>query len=138
MAVECITDRFDQRGYAVFRNLEDLVLKTCKGELAEEELKSVCGFYGADIDKGQLQCQIPLLKELTRPSIEDGSEELSISYVAQILRGLAQRVAFSQVFVVMNLLLVLPATNATSERSFSALRRVKNISTLNYVTEEIK
>ena len=33
--------------------------------------------------------------------------------------------AFSQVFVIMNLLLVLPATNATSECSFSALRRVK-------------
>ena len=32
---------------------------------------------------------------------------------------------FTEVVTVVNLLLVMPATNATSERSFSALRRVK-------------
>ena len=57
----------------------------------------------------------------------DCDRDLSISYVVKVLSELscAQRVAFSQVFIVMNLLLVLPATNATSEWSFSALRRVK-------------
>ena len=33
--------------------------------------------------------------------------------------------AFSQIFVIAKLLLVMPATNACSERSFSALRRLK-------------
>ena len=66
------------------------MLKTCKRELAEEELKSVCAFYGDDIVKLQLQCQLPLLKKLTKPSIKDGSEELSISFVAQGL-STAQR-----------------------------------------------
>ena len=37
----------------------------------------------------------------------------------------AERSTFSGVWKVLKLLLVLPATNATSERSFSALRRVK-------------
>ena len=37
----------------------------------------------------------------------------------------AQRVAYSNVWIVLKLLLVMPATNATSERSFSALRRIK-------------
>ena len=32
----------------------------------------------------------------------------------------------SQVVIAMKLLLIMPATNATSERSFSALRRDKN------------
>ena len=45
----------------------------------------------------------------------------------KVLSGLsvAERAAFSGVLNVVKLLLVLPATNATSERSFSALRRVK-------------
>ena len=53
---------------------------------------------------------------LTIPAITQFLSELSI----------AEQSAFSQVWMVMKLLLVMPATNATSERSFSALRRVKN------------
>ena len=34
-----------------------------------------------------------------------------------------QRVAYSNAWIVLKLLLVMPPTNATSERSFSALRR---------------
>ena len=37
----------------------------------------------------------------------------------------AEKVAFSGVLTAVKLLLVMPATNATSERSFSAIRRVK-------------
>ena len=36
-----------------------------------------------------------------------------------------QKGAFSQVFIVMKPLLVMPATDACSERSFSTLRRLK-------------
>ena len=37
----------------------------------------------------------------------------------------AERRLLSQVVLLMKLILVMPATNATSERSFSALRRIK-------------
>ena len=37
----------------------------------------------------------------------------------------AQRTAYSNVWILLKLLLVMPATNATSECSFSALRRIK-------------
>ena len=36
-----------------------------------------------------------------------------------------QRALFSEVITVLKLILVMPATNASSERSFSALRRIK-------------
>ena len=36
-----------------------------------------------------------------------------------------QRIFFSEVCTVLQLILVMPATNASSERSFSALRRLK-------------
>ena len=127
LAVDCISDRFDQRGYGVLRNLEDLILKTCRGQPVQEEFEFVCNFYASDIEKQMLGSQLPLLNTLVKHDLPDSDKELSIPYVSKVLSGLscAQRVAFSQVMEVMNLLLVLPATNATSERSFSTLRRVK-------------
>ena len=38
----------------------------------------------------------------------------------------AEKSLLSEVILVMKLILVMPATNASSERSFSALRRVKS------------
>ena len=38
----------------------------------------------------------------------------------------AQRTIYSQVLVILKIILVMPATNATSERSFSVLRIIKN------------
>ena len=58
----------------------------------------------------------PKLGEVTIPAITQQLSQLST----------AEQSAFSQVWILMKLLLVMPATNATSERSFSALRRVKN------------
>ena len=45
------------------------------------------------------------------------------SYLQQITPG--ERSLLSQVVLLMKLILVMPATNSTSERSFSALRRIK-------------
>ena len=44
-------------------------------------------------------------------------------YLASLSNG--QRSLLSQVCIVLKLILIMPASNATSERSFSALRRVK-------------
>ena len=122
-----ITDRFDQPGYKVHRNIEGLILKACQGKQCEEELDFVCTHYKDDVNKYQLQSQLPLLQLLVNDKLRSEENELSIRFIANTLSELstAQRGAFSQVFVVMKLLLVMPATNTTSERSFSALRRVK-------------
>ena len=68
-----------------------------------------------------------VLHSLVSEKLQSGENELTIPFVITTLSELstAQRVCFSQVFVLAKLLLVMPATNASSERSFSALRRVK-------------
>ena len=45
------------------------------------------------------------------------------SYLLNLSTG--QRLIFNEVISVMKLILVMPATNACSERSFSAMRRLK-------------
>ena len=122
-AIEAIRDRFDQPGYSTYQHLEELVLKACKGEVYDSELEFVCSFYKGDSSKDQLETQLPLLQHLCRGT----PSEITISDVIRTLSGLqsAERVAISAVWRVMKLLVVMPATNASSERSFSALRRIK-------------
>ena len=48
LAVEGIANRFDQRGYGIFQNLEELILKVCKDQPFEEELGFICSFYKDD------------------------------------------------------------------------------------------
>lgn len=52
---------------------------------------------------------------------------MTIQDIVDILREMkpASRSMYSEIVTLLNLILVMPATNATSERSFSALRRVK-------------
>ena len=120
--IEAITNRFDQPGYRVYQNLEELIVKACKGDPYSNELDQVCSFYGSDLSKDQLEVQLPLLQRLCG---ED--KDFSIQNIVKILSELSssQRLAISSVWTAIKLLLVMPATNATSERSFSALRRIK-------------
>lgn len=50
MIVMCITDRFDQPGYKVYSEVEQLLLKACKEAEFDSELKSVCSFYKDDFN----------------------------------------------------------------------------------------
>ena len=127
LVIEAITERFDQPGYGIYSNLENLILKACKGHDYTMELCIACEFYGDDLDKLQLSTQLLLLVALINDAQKSDEKELIIHNIVEILCKLisAQKCAFTQVFIVMKLLLVMPATNACSERSFSALRRLK-------------
>ena len=123
-----ITQRFDQPGYKVYQNLEALVLKVCRGEKYNKHLDFVCKFYGEDFDKDLLKTQLPLLYALVTKEDQCKDSDLTIHNVVKVLANLSigQQVALSQIFILMKLLLVMPATNATSQRSFSALQRIKS------------
>ena len=121
LIVQSIKDRFDQPGYKVYRSLEDLVLKAANKLDFSEELASVKDVYGTDLDESTLQVQLQILganipeKMITIFDVR--------SYLQKITPG--ERSLLSQVVLLMKMILVMPATNATSEQSFSALRRIK-------------
>lgn len=83
--------------------------------------------YKDDLSRQELDSQLPLLKPLCEVVFKELGENFSFHDTVKVLSGLsvAERAEFSGVLKVLKLLLVLPATNVTSERSFSALRRVK-------------
>ena len=123
--IMCITDRFDQPGYRVYSEVEQLLLKACKQENFESELKSVCSFYRDDFNPPLLCSQ---LHTFGVDFSKEGTRNVTILDVRDYFVSLscAQRVLLSQVSRLLQLLIIMPATNATSERSFSALRRVKS------------
>ena len=127
LVVSSIQDRFDQPGYATYRNVEEILLKAAHAMEYETELTAVIQFYGSDLERSQLQTQLQSLTVHFDGYDTSKRSTISLNEILEYLRSLseAQRAYYSQVVILTKLLLVMPASNATSERSFSALRRVK-------------
>ena len=127
LVVEGIKDRFDPPGYQIYQNLEDLLLKACRGQDFEAELDFVCDFYAKDVKKLDLQTQLPLLRAMMIELHASDTSKLTLKDIVKSVQDTSevQKVSLCHVWVIFKLLLVMPATNASSERSFSALKRVK-------------
>ena len=124
LIIACINDRFNQTGYQTYRNVQDLLLKAARGEDYKTHFDFVTHFYGSDFNPQLLSTQ---LQVLSTNLIVDPASNIVLSDVIEFFRTLtpAKQDLLSEVCVLLRLLLVMPASNAVSERSFSALRRVK-------------
>lgn len=129
LVVNCVKDRFDQPGYQVYRHLEDVLLKSVRGDKTyTEDLDFVIKFYCDDLDQTSLSSQLETFTSFARNSLNNSSTSVvSISYLVKLVSEMppATKCLFSEIVTLLRLILVMPATNATSERTFSALRRVK-------------
>ncbi|KAL5487102.1 hypothetical protein EMCRGX_G019661 [Ephydatia muelleri] len=127
LAVMSIRSRFDQKGFKTFFNVEQLFFKACKGQNYEEELDFVCNFFTNDFNKIELAAELLTLRTLYGTEIA-ADEKPSVNSIKTALLALntMQRKLLGAVVRLFQLLVTLPATNATSERSFSALRRIKS------------
>ena len=126
LVINCVQNRFDQPGYKVLRNVEELLLKSVRSDFEDysEEFTFVTEFYAKDIDKDSLKVQLETLKTYFE---NQTSAKVKLSDIFGYMRELApaMRSIYSEIVTLVRILLVIPASNATSERTFSALRRVK-------------
>ena len=128
--VQAVSDRFDQPGYRVYQNMQELLLMACKGHTYQDQLEAVLNIYKDDLSQLELEAHLPLLKPLYKDVCKELPNNFSVDSIVHVLSELTvAESAFSGVWKLLKLLLVLPATNATSERSFSALRRLKTYAT---------
>ncbi len=58
LAVNCIQDRFQQAGYIVYKNLEQLLLKASINSDFSAEFTFVTSFYGEDLQAESLRAQL--------------------------------------------------------------------------------
>jgi len=114
----CIKERFEQESYCIYSKLEQLILKGDQGDESDE----LFDLYHDDFNRDTLQVQLSTFH--ANYSIK---EETGIHGVLEIVRSMsvAERNLVSELVKVIRTVLVAPATNSISERSFSAMRRVK-------------
>ena len=122
LCIAMIKDHFEQPGYAVYRNLEEVLVMAANGNPHEEQLKAIHDFYGDDIDFSLVSVQLQSLS-----SFFAGREGITLADCVAEIRSMTttQRSFISEMCSLIHLVLVMPATNAASERSFSAMRRLK-------------
>ena len=119
-----IEDRFNQPGYLTYKNLEELLIKAANQKDYHTELQKVVSFYGSDFDEYELSAQL----EIFSSSFPTPGETITLKEVISFLRSLSvgQRAFYKQVCKIAKLVLVMPATNAASEGSFSTMKRIKS------------
>lgn len=110
-----IKNRFEQEGYQMYSKLEQLLQKKCC-------VDEVLDFYGDDFIRDDLLAQLDNFH--ANHSVDSSATIHDFVLVVQTMsRG---EKALLEVVKLVCLILVLPSTNAVSERSFSAMRRTKN------------
>jgi hypothetical protein len=99
--------------------MERVVIAACKKESFADEVEELCNAYD-EFHKSKLIMQLAMLPDLcpATTTVSAVIEQFRVKSVE--VRGL-----FDQLQLLMELLLVVPASSATAERSFSALRRLK-------------
>ena len=117
-------DRFNQPGYCMYRNLEELLVHAANQKDYSRQLDEVVSFYTDDVQPQLLRAQLQIFA--SHFASADGS--VSLRDCLSFLRELSDehREFYSELCTIVRLLLVVPATNAISERSFSAMRRIKS------------
>ena len=89
---------------------------------SQEELQKVSDFYGSDFDKGQLEAQLLVFKSKFK---ELKKEKVVLKDIIDFMSKPGHFAILSEISTVLKLILVLPATDAPSERVFSSLKRIK-------------
>ena len=87
MAVTSIQDRFDQPGYATYKNLESLLFKLANQTDYSAELQEVVSFYGDDINEVDLTTQLQILSTKFAKDLQS-DKPYTLKMVLSFLRNL--------------------------------------------------
>ena len=106
--------------------VEDIILSSANNATKTDTdhdgcITTICNHFGSDLDRRKLCLNLEMLNELMDSKV---AERLS-DVTDQITRLGPARRLYSEVSNLIVLLLVIPASSATAERSFSCLRRLK-------------
>ena len=115
----CLKDRFDQPDFEMYACLEQLLLNAINEKPFQEEFDKVTKFYKGDFDNEILKVQLRTL-----PVVLEATETIANFYdIRKEMKKLKQsrKALISEVVKLVKLIIVMPATNAVSERSFSAM-----------------
>jgi hypothetical protein len=124
--LETMRRRLQQNNLQLYATVEDTILSAANGQISQEvlsnRLTTICAHFKDDIDSNRLRVNFEMIQDLMN---QKEAKTLADVTEALMTLGPAQRL-YSELVKLIVLLLVIPATSATAERSFSGLRRLKN------------
>ena len=127
LVINCVKARFHQPGYQLYRHSEGLLLNAANGESFEEDLHKVTDFCQDDFSPELLRSRLECLNTSFKRT-KEGKCRVEMKMIIKHVKSNSsvERTFYSKVTKLLKLILVMPPTNAISERSFSALRRIKS------------
>ena len=121
--ITCIKERFEQKDYEMYAIYEQLLIKALLGKWSEEELQKVIGFYHDDFNDDILRVQLRTLPAVICQSQRSVNKFYNIQILIKQLKKPIRNL-ISEVAKMIKLVTIMSVTNAVSERSFSAMRRL--------------
>jgi hypothetical protein len=118
-AVSCITARFDYPAFTLFMQTESVLIHCANNDapLPIDDITAICTHFGDDLNQEKLQSHLHQLSSLF---------ESKVTHIGQLVAILQEAgkcsVLISEVVHLVLLYLVTPASAATAERRFSAMR----------------
>ena len=105
--------------------LQETLIKAAVSEDYEENLCKACEFYN-EINQFDAKTHLAVFSEMMK-SADIECTETTLGDIIKYFQKLPRtyKLLISEVIKIAKIMLVMPATNALSERSFSALKRVK-------------
>lgn len=118
----CVKDRFNQPGYKVNQKLEVVLLHAESGKPYESKMKFLLDFYGSDLDAMLLPTHLEIYHNNFPADVD-----VTLLPVLDFFKNCSATVLdlIYEVMKLVQLMLVMPATKASSERVFSGVRRIK-------------
>ena len=124
MVVATVNNHFNQADYDTYAKLEQALLLAITNGDYSRELTEVAEFYKDDFNKSELETQHEIFSQM---EIDLAGDAITFRDIHKHLRTLSpcHHVLVSQVVRLVKFVLLMPAINAVSERSASAMRRIK-------------
>ena len=131
LAIDSITGDLEncfQQGFSIIRKVEHLILDSANAKevVIPDEIHT---FHNADIDFEKLELQLQLLPDAIKAVPLQGIAITQVTKVQTICDVFQEqsslKVMLSEIHKLIWILLTVPITTATAERSFSAWRRIK-------------
>ncbi len=119
--IASITARFDGLGYQITDAIEDLFLKALHGSHSVDSLRFLQQMYAEDLDFNRLPAQLQVLVHVEETNNINSMKD----FIQSVRKMTGERKLVPDVMKLLRIYLTLPSSNASSERSFSTLRRIK-------------
>ena len=119
--MQCLNERFNQKSFEKYVQLQNILYLAAKKENYDQDLSEILDFYEDDFNENRLRSQLKIFSAMFPENSNVIFEDI-INFFKNLEQGF--KPMLSEVSKLMELILVLSATTASAERSFSKMKLI--------------